>query len=88
VFIASDVNPTTGVDTGGTHEIYTAKIGEQDTIETIQWTPLTAGSPHRNIRPLVVAGEGYKLVLWLSGPWNTYLDYDVDVLGLVLETPQ
>lgn len=86
-FISSDVDPSTGKDLGGTHEIYTAKIGPDDSIAPIRWTPVTAGSENPNLRPVLVAGDGYKLALWLSGPWKSYMDYDVDVKGLLLESP-
>jgi hypothetical protein len=36
---------------------------------------------------MMIAGEGYKVLAWLYGPWNTYTDYDVDVVGMVLESP-
>lgn len=87
VFISSDVDPATGQDSGGKHEIYTAKIGPDDDIGTIEWKALTADSEHRNIRPVVVAGDGFKVVLWLSGPWNEYRDYYSEVAGLMLESP-
>jgi hypothetical protein len=87
VYISSDVDPGSGADAGGTHEIYAARVGLEDDIDTIQWRALTSGSPHRNIRPVVVAGGGYKVVLWLSGPWNTYRDYHSAVVGVVLESP-
>lgn len=85
VYISSDVDPATGKDAGGTHEIYTAKIGPSDDIASIHWQPLTAGSAHRNIRPLVVTGDGHKVLLWLSGPWNTFTDYQSDAVGLILQ---
>ncbi len=88
VYISSDVDPATGADPGGTHEIYSAHIGLEDDIDSVEWRALTAGSAHRNIRPVVVAGAGYKVVLWLSGPWNTYRDYDSRIVGLVLDRPE
>jgi len=87
VFISGDVDPSTGQDLGGKHEIYTADVGLQDDIDTIQWQALTSSSESRNIRPVVAAGDGYKVVLWLSGPWNTYTDYYSKVAGIVLELP-
>jgi hypothetical protein len=72
----------------GKHEIYTARINLEDDIGTIHWKALTRNSPHRNIRPVVVAGGGYKAILWLSGPWNEYRDYYSDVAGIILETPE
>lgn len=87
VYISTDVNPSTGEDLGGNHEIYTAKIGPNDDISTITWNPITSNSSHRNIRPIVVANEGYKVLLWLYGPWHDYMDYDSNVVGVILEKP-
>lgn len=88
VYISTDVDPTTGEDLEGTHEIYVATIGATDSISTIKWDAITTNSEYRNIRPIVVANNGYKALVWLSGPWNTYKDYDVDVKGIILEHPQ
>lgn len=88
VYISTDVNPSTGEDLGGKHEIYTAKVDAEDDISSIKWTALTHNSPHRNIRPVVVADEGYKVLLWLYGPWKTFKNYDVNVVGKILEYPE
>ncbi|MFL1011758.1 glycoside hydrolase family 88 protein [Flavisericum labens] len=88
VFISTDVNPSTGEDLGGTHEIYQANIGPNDDISTIKWNPITSNSYYRNIRPIVVAAEGYKALLWLYGPWYTYTDYDSNVVGVIIEKPE
>jgi len=88
VYISTDVNPTTGEDLGGNHEIYSAKIDGNDDISTIIWKPITKNSPHRNIRPIVVANEGYKVLLWLYGPWHSYVNYDSNVIGKILERPE
>lgn len=87
VYISTDVDPSTGEDLGGKHEIYSAKIGVNDDISTIRWKAITKNSPHRNIRPIVVANEGYKVLLWLYGPWYDYLNYDSNVIGIILEKP-
>lgn len=87
VYISGDVDPATGEDKGGKHEIYAATIEADDDISTIRWEAITSGSKHRNIRPIVVAGEGYKVLLWLQGPWFTFTSYDVDVVGKILERP-
>jgi hypothetical protein len=87
VFISTDVNPSTGEDLKGNHEIYSAKIGVNDNISSIKWKALTKNSTYRNIRPIVVANEGYKVLLWLYGPWYNYFNYDVNVIGVILETP-
>ena len=65
-----------------------AEIGPNDDINSIKWKALASASTHRNIRPVVVAGDGYKAVLWLSGPWNKFRNYYSDVVGVILETPQ
>lgn len=88
VYISTDVDPATGESLGGVHEIYTARIGPTDDVATIQWRQLTFDSEYKNIRPIVVAGGGYKVVLWLGGhPWRHFCDYETDALGLVLERP-
>ncbi|WP_071797471.1 glycoside hydrolase family 88 protein [Labilibacter marinus] len=88
VYISTDVNPSTGEDLGGKHEIYGATIGASDDISNIPWEAITSGSTQRNIRPIVVAKEGYKALLWLHGDWNTFVNYDVNVVGKVLEFPK
>ncbi len=88
VYISTDVDPSTGKDTGGLHEIYTAKIGMEDDISTIKWKPITKDSPYRNIRPIVVADEGHKVLLWLNGQWGSFFNYNVDVKGMVLKNTE
>ena len=87
VAISTDVDPVTGKSLGGTHEIYVGNVGASNKISSIQWKPVTIGSGHRNIRPIIVSGEGYTVLLWLSGPWNTFTDYKSDVVGLVIACP-
>lgn len=87
IYISTDANPTTGELTGGKHEIYKARVTEADDISTIKWEAVTSNSYHRNIRPIIVAKDGYKVLLWLNGPWSTFTDYDVDVVGRILEKP-
>ncbi len=88
VYISTDVNPSTGEDLGGNHEIFTAKVDANDDISTIEWKALTSNSPHRNIRPIVVSDEGYKVLLWLYGPWQSFKNYDSNVVGIILEKPE
>lgn len=88
VYISSDVNPTTGEDLGGVHEIYKATIGPNDNINTIKWETVTSNSNYRNIRPIIVSNEGYKVLLWLNGPWYSYVDYSSNVQGIILEKPE
>jgi len=88
VYISTDVNPSTGEDLGGNHEIYFAKIGPNDTSLNIKWKAITSKSPYRNIRPIVVSDEGYKVLLWLYGPWYSYMNYDSNVVGIILKRPE
>ena len=88
IYISTDVDPSTGKDTGGVHEIYTAEIGPGDDVSTIKWQAITKDSEFKNIRPIVVSGEGYKVLLWLGGaPWRHFQDYETDAIGMVLERP-
>ena len=85
VFISSDVDPTTGKDLGGLHEIYRAQVGPADDISTIKWDAVTKGSNVRNIRPVILRGDEHRIVLWNRGEFNTYVDYDLDTVGFVEE---
>ncbi|VGO19183.1 glycoside hydrolase family 88 protein [Pontiella sulfatireligans] len=88
VYISTDVDPATGKDSGGVHEIYTALIGAKDNVSTIKWEAVTSGSKYKNIRPIVVAGDGYKVLTWLgNGPWSHFCDYATDAIGMILERP-
>ncbi|TXG35900.1 glycoside hydrolase family 88 protein [Seonamhaeicola maritimus] len=87
VYISSDVDPSTGEDLGGVHEIYEATVGAKDDITSIKWKAITSNSNYRNIRPIVVSNEGYKVLLWLNGPWYDYMNYNSNVQGIILEKP-
>ena len=85
IYISTDVNPSTGAKMKNIHEIYTAKIGVNDDISTIQWEAITKDSEYRNIRPILLANEGHKVLVWLNGPWDSFVNYKSDVKGLILE---
>lgn len=88
IVIASDVNPSTGEKLDSKHEIYMAKVKTDDSTESIDWEQLTFDSQYKNIRPIIVSGEGYKVLLWLGGkPWRHFQDYESDVMGYILERP-
>ena len=86
VFISTDVDPNTGKDDGGQHEIYRAKIGPSDDLSTIKWQAVTKDSPVRNLRPAIVRDGDRRVVLWLRGGFLSYTDYQLDVVGLIEET--
>lgn len=83
VVISSDVDPSSGIGTGGNHEIYRATIETDDNIQTIRWEPVTQKSDVGNIRPLVVRDGNTRVIAWLRGQFNTYQDYQMDVVGIV-----
>ena len=89
VVLSTDVEPTTGKDPGGRHEIFTARVGPEDDVSSIKWRALTRDSPVRNIRPCIVRDEERRLILWNRGVFNTFIDYQLDTVGIIskLKTP-
>lgn len=83
VFISTDVDPTTGEGHGGKHEIYRARIGHEDSVDAIDWTPVTRSSPVANIRPMVVRDGRRRVVIWMRGEFATYKNYQLDAVGIV-----
>ena len=83
VVVSSDVDPKTGRSTGGKHEIYQATIGLGDDVNSIRWTAITKDSPVRNLRPVIVRGDGKRVIAWLRGDFRTYTNYQLDVVGVV-----
>ncbi len=70
VVISTDVDPATGKDLGGKHEIYRAHVAANDDVSTISWQPITNRSPVRNLRPVIVSTTGYRIILWLRGDYQ------------------
>ncbi len=87
VYISSDVNPANGQEVAGTHEIYRTDLSQLPDDKDPLWEVVTFGSRYRNIRPIVVAKDGYKVLLWLHGEWHNFTNYDVNVVGQILERP-
>ena len=83
--ISTDVDPTTGEALGGKHQIFTARVTASDSTDTINWQRLSFDDHRHNIRPMIVTGGEYKLVLWSRGQYNTYTDYYLDTVGSALE---
>lgn len=84
VYLSADVDPATGkpleVDGQRRYEIFR---GEQTTRQTWTWAPITYQSATDNIRPIVLADREKEVVLWLSGRYTTYRDYQLEVNGKV-----
>ncbi|MFG0289287.1 MAG: BNR-4 repeat-containing protein, partial [Rhodopirellula sp. JB044] len=83
VVISTDVDPSTGKDLNGQHEIYRAQVSPTDNVETIQWTAITHDSPVKNIRPVILSDEKRRVILWNRGDFQTYTDYQLDTVGLI-----
>lgn len=83
VVISTDVDPATGADSGGNHEIYRATIAPHDDVDSIVWKPLTSNSPVRNIRPMIVRDGVRRIILWNRGEFRTYTNYELDTVGIV-----
>ncbi len=88
VVISTNVDPTTGKDSGKSWEIYQGAVTAKDNVKTTKWEPLTSGAPKgvRNIRPMVLHKDGYRVILWQRGRFDTYTDYKLDTVGFVEET--
>ncbi|QBG49344.1 hypothetical protein EGM51_17790 [Verrucomicrobia bacterium S94] len=81
VVISTDVDPNSGVDRGGKHEIYRAGVALADNTQTIEWEAVTKNSPVRNIRPIILNDGTRRVVLWNRGDYQSYTDYDLDTVG-------
>lgn len=81
VYFASNVEPTTGEPTAtGIFEIYRGATSDMGATWTI--TPVTSGSQHHNLRPIVPAHHvAPTTVVWLRGSYDTYLDYHTQVVA-------
>jgi hypothetical protein len=50
------------------------------------WTPVTANSDTDNLRPIIPKeGEGRRVVLWQRGDFETYTDYNTDIVGIITD---
>lgn len=85
VYISTDVDPSSGESIGGNHEIYRASITQDDELKSISWHAVTENSPVRNIRPMVVRDGNKRIVLWNRGEFKNYVNYQLDVVGVIEE---
>lgn len=85
VYLSADVDPATGrpleVDGQRRYEIFRGEKTSNSKAWT--WTPITYQSATDNIRPIVLADKEKEVVLWLSGRYTTYKDYQLEVFGKV-----
>ncbi len=85
VYISTNVDPVTGKKVGtGKHEIYQGYT--KDFGVNWSWKAITANSSKDNIRPVVVPSNGkHYALLWLRGSFPSFIEYDLDVVGVVKE---
>lgn len=51
---------------------------------TWQWSAVTSDSSVDNLRPIMPrSSDGTRALLWMRGTYNTYVDYDMSIVGLV-----
>lgn len=83
VVISTNVDPSSAENRGGFHEIYRARVGPDDDIASIEWKAVTKNSPVRNLRPIIVRGDGFRVITWLRGDFQSYVNYQLDAVGTV-----
>ena len=86
VYISADVDPATGQRTGtGKFEIYRGVVSCASQAGKPHWQPITANSEADNIRPVCVTDGNTTALLWMSGRYTTFIDYDTDIVGIILK---
>jgi hypothetical protein len=86
VYISSDVDPATGQTTGTCKfEIYRGIVSLVSQSSKVEWQPITENSTVDNIRPVCVTGGNRTALLWVSGRYTTFIDYDTDIVGIIME---
>ena len=85
LYLSADVDPATGkpleVDGQRRYEIFRGE--KSSNTQAWTWAPITYQSATDNIRPIVLADGEKEVVLWLSGRYTTYRDYQLEVSGKV-----
>lgn len=87
VYLSSNVHPDTqaqliGADGQRHYELFRGTTADGGKVW--QWTPLTFNSTQDNIRPVVPQWNiDNTAVLWLRGKYNTYTNFDTEVVGLI-----
>ena len=90
VYISTDADPVAGnaliseADGKRHYEIF--KGITTDSGRTWRWTAVTRNSNVDNLRPVVPKWhKGNTALLWLRGTLRSYTDYDLEVVGLVMD---
>ncbi|MGO2372942.1 hypothetical protein NDQ71_19355 [Pseudoalteromonas sp. KG3] len=83
--ISSNVNPTTGKSLAMPHQIFSARVALDDDTKSIQWQQLTHDKNNENLRPMIVNSDKHKVIMWLQGQYNSWTDYYLDAVGIIVE---
>ena len=87
VVLSTDASPITGaplVSTSDGQRHWELWRGQRSSGGTWAWQPLTADSTVDNLRPVIADHpQGASALLWMRGRYTTYLDYDLDVVGVI-----
>ncbi|MBN1900941.1 BNR-4 repeat-containing protein, partial [Candidatus Sumerlaeota bacterium] len=84
LYISSNVHPETGNKTGTEkYEIYRARIPNDEFQKPLKWIPVTKNSLKDNIRPVCVAGDTCRVLLWMQGNYITFRNYETDIVGII-----
>ena len=87
IWFSTNVDPVEGTSLpSGKHEMYEGVTADGG--KSWKFTPVTTDSPEDNLRPICLAGEGYKVLLWLRGRYTSFVDYNQDVVGLITDLSQ
>ena len=86
LYISADVHPVTGqalissADNQRHYELF--KGTTTDMGATWTWQYITKNSTEDNIRPIIPQYDDATILLWCRGTYTTYLDWDMDIVGL------
>ncbi|MEX2395714.1 MAG: BNR-4 repeat-containing protein, partial [Balneolales bacterium] len=86
VYISTDADPVSGepliseADGERHHEIFQGITKNRG--KSWSWKSITENSEVDNIRPIILADENDQAVLWLRGEFNSYTDYNLEVVGV------
>jgi len=88
VVVSTDAHPASGAplvsaaDGRRHHELFEGLT--RDGGRHWSWRAITVDSTDDNLRPIIPIWDSrHRAILWLRGRYTTYLDYDLDVVGII-----
>lgn len=85
LYMSSDIDPRDDSSTDH-YEIY--KGATDDAGATWDWQAITENSTVDNMRPIVPDWDDENTaLLWMRGNYSTYINYDTDIVGIVIPEP-